>query len=132
MIDIFASGNDVKAHLGVPAEDDLRRSLSVLFAKFCEYRFTDQGFVSAAEAVHSNSWLLRVFRLQYVEDCDNSLRQTVCGKPFLYFISRTGCITACDGEAALYDCAGAGLFDIAFTAAHAAALIGTERKDGFA
>ena len=70
MIDIFASGDHSEAHLCVPAKNDLRRSLSVLFSKFCEYRFTDQRFVAVAEPVHSNSWLSRVFRLQYVEDCE--------------------------------------------------------------
>ena len=48
MINTLAAWDNGKTHLGMPAENDLRRRLSVLFAKFCEHRLVKQGLIAVS------------------------------------------------------------------------------------
>ena len=49
MINILASGDNGKAHLGMPAENDLCWSLSIFFPEFCEHRLVLQGLIAVAQ-----------------------------------------------------------------------------------
>ena len=51
MVHIPAAGDYSEAHLGMPAEDDLRGSLSVLLPEVCKYRFILQRLVAVSQRI---------------------------------------------------------------------------------
>ena len=51
MVHVPAAGDDGESHLGVPAEDDLRRGLAVLFAQLREHRLNLEGLVAVTQGV---------------------------------------------------------------------------------